>query len=121
MDTPPVTDRATVIEKDRRVREVAPFMSYGTFTGDAPLDTCAFWPVPPTSGPHPVSAPGLPPVLVVSTGDPATPYRAGVDLAKEIGGALVPYNGTRHTVVFDSAHRGVRRREVCRHDSRSGP
>ena len=57
--------------------------------------------MPPTSGPHPVSAPGLPPVLVVSTGDPATPYRAGVDLAKEIGGALVPYNGTQHTVVFD--------------------
>ena len=32
--------------KDRRAREVAPFMSYGQFTGNAPLGTCAFWPVP---------------------------------------------------------------------------
>ena len=46
--------------------------------------------MPPTSAPHPVSAPGLPPVLVVSTtDDPATPYQAGDDLAKELGGALL--------------------------------
>ena len=77
-------------------------MSYGEFTGHAPLDTCAFWPVPATSAPHTVSAAGLPPVLVVSTtDDPATPYQAGVDLAKELGGALLTYKGTQHTVVFD--------------------
>jgi hypothetical protein len=76
-------------------------MNYGQFTGDAPLSTCAFWPVPPTSGPHTVSAPGVPPVLVVSTlRDPATPYQAGVDLAKQLGGALLTYDGTQHTVVF---------------------
>ena len=101
MDQPPVTDRAKAIDEDRRIRDAAPFMSYGPFTGDAPLNTCAFWPVPPTSGPHPVSAPGLPPVLVVSTThDPATPYQAGVDLAKQLGGALLTYDGTQHTVVF---------------------
>ncbi len=102
VDEPPMTDRAKAIEEDRRVREVAPFMSYGEFTGDAPLDTCAFWPVPNTSAPHTVSAPGLPPVLVVSTiNDPATPYQAGVELAKELGGALLTYDGTQHTVVFE--------------------
>ena len=102
VDQPPVTDRAKVIEQDRRSREVAPFMSYGQFTGDAPLDTCAFWPVPPTSTPHTPSVSGLAPVLVVSTtDDPATPYQAGVDLAKELGGALLTFDGAQHTVVFE--------------------
>lgn len=102
VDSPPITDRATAVDEDQRARLAAPFMSYGQFTGNAPLDTCAFWPVPPTSAPHTVSAPGLPPVLVVSTtDDPATPYQAGVDLAKELGGALLTYKGTQHTVVFD--------------------
>ncbi len=102
VDTTPNTDRAKAIDEDRKLREVAPFMSYGEFTGNAPLDTCAFWPVPPTSGPHIINAPGLPPVLVVSTtDDPATPYQAGVDLAKQLGGALLTFNGTQHTVVFD--------------------
>ena len=101
VDQPPITDRDKVIEEDRRMREVAPFMSYGEFTGHAPLSTCAFWPVPATTTQHSASAPGLPPVLVVSTtNDPATPYQAGVDLAKQLGGALLTFNGTQHTVVF---------------------
>ena len=101
VDQPAVDDREKVIEEDRRLREVAPFMSYGEFTGHAPMSTCAFWPVPPTSTPHVASAPGLPPVLVISsTGDPATPYQAGVDLAKQLGGALLTFNGTQHTVAF---------------------
>jgi pimeloyl-ACP methyl ester carboxylesterase len=101
VDQPPITDRDKVIAEDKKMREVAPFMSYGDFTGHAPLSTCAFWPVPATSTPHSVKAPGLPPVLVVSTtNDPATPYQAGVDLAKQLGGALLTFNGTQHTVVF---------------------
>jgi pimeloyl-ACP methyl ester carboxylesterase len=101
VDEPPVTDRAKVVEEDRRSRELAPFMSYGEFTGHAPLGTCAFWPVPPTSQPHEIEVSGLPPVLVVSTtNDPATPYQAGVDLAKQLGGTLVTFEGTQHTVVF---------------------
>lgn len=103
VDQPPITDSAKVVEEDRRLREVAPFMSFGEFTGHAPMSACAFWPVPPTSTPHTVVAPGLPPVLVVSTtGDPATPFQAGVDLAKQLGGALLTFNGTQHTVVFQS-------------------
>jgi pimeloyl-ACP methyl ester carboxylesterase len=101
VDEPPVTDRAKTVEEDRRTREVAPFMSYGQFTGNAPLSTCAFWPVPPTSTPHQLKIDGLPPTLVVSTtNDPATPYQAGVDLAKQLGGALLTFDGTQHTVVF---------------------
>jgi len=101
VDQPAVTDRDKVIEEDRKLREVAPFMSYGEFTGHAPLSTCAFWPVPPTGNPHTASAPGLPPVLVISTtGDPATPYQAGVDLAKQLGGSLLTFKGTQHTVAF---------------------
>jgi pimeloyl-ACP methyl ester carboxylesterase len=101
VDQPPITDRAKVIDEDRRSREVAPFMSYGQFTGNAPLGTCAFWPVPPTSKPHTISAPGLAPTVVVSTThDPATPYKAGVDLANELRSSLLTYDGTQHTVVF---------------------
>jgi hypothetical protein len=101
VDRPPVTDRAEVVDKDRRYREAAPFMSYGEFTGNAPLSACAFWPVPPTTLPHRISVSGLPPMLVVSTtNDPATPYLAGVDLAKQLGAALLTFEGTQHTVVF---------------------
>nr|WP_199189992.1 alpha/beta hydrolase [Mycobacterium sp. ENV421] len=101
VDVAPNTDRAKAADKDRQLRQVAPFGTYGPFTGNAPLDVCAFWPVPPSSGPHTVSAPGLPPVLVVSTtGDPATPYQAGVELARQLGGVLLTFDGTQHTTVF---------------------
>jgi pimeloyl-ACP methyl ester carboxylesterase len=101
VDKPHITDRAKVIDEDRRTREVAPFISYGEFTGLAPLDTCAFWPVPATSDQHEISVKGLPPILVVSTtNDPATPYQAGVDLAAQLGGTVVTFEGTQHTVVF---------------------
>jgi len=84
VDKPPITDRAKVVEEDRRTRLAAPFMSYGEFTGLAPMDTCSFWPVPATSNQHEIKVTGLPPILVVSTtNDPATPYKAGVDLADQ--------------------------------------
>jgi len=38
--------------------------------------------------------------VVSTTHDPATPYQAGVDLAKQLGGALLTFEGTQHTVVF---------------------
>jgi pimeloyl-ACP methyl ester carboxylesterase len=102
VDRPPITDRARVAEQDRQLREVAPFMSYGQFTGYAPLGTCAFWPVPPTTQPHQISVKNLPPVLVISTThDPATPYQAGVELADQLHGALLTFNGTQHTVALE--------------------
>lgn len=102
VDDQPVTDRAAAGELDRRFREAAPFLDDGRATGQAPLDVCAFWPVPSVGEPRVPEVPGLAPVLVVSTtGDPATPYRAGVDLAEQLGGALVSYDGAQHTVVLD--------------------
>jgi hypothetical protein len=96
------TDPAVWADADRQIRQVAPFISYGTFTGFAPRDLCALWPVPATSAPHPATSPGPGKVVVVSTThDPATPYQAGVDLAREMGGSLVTFEGTQHTVVFN--------------------
>ena len=60
------------------------------------------WPVPPTSTPHAAVSPGPGKVVVVSTThDPATPYQAGVDLAKQMGAGLITFDGTQHTVVFN--------------------
>ena len=59
---------------------------------------CAFWPVPPTTQAHTPQVAGLVPTVVVSTtGDPATPYQAGVDLARQLGGRLLTFEGTQHT------------------------
>lgn len=102
VDDPPVTDPAIAGELDMRYRQAAPFLDDGRGTGAAARDVCAFWAVPATGEPHEISAPGLPTVVVVSTTeDPATPYQAGVDLAAQLGAALVTYRGNQHTVVLD--------------------
>lgn len=96
------TDPATYAAADRRAREVAPFFAYGQFTGYAPRDVCALWPVPPTTTPAPATSPGPGKVVVVSTtGDPATPYAAGVALARQLGASLITFEGSQHTVVFN--------------------
>ncbi|CCQ16103.1 Proteinase [Rhodococcus sp. AW25M09] len=101
VDGPPTTDRAAADEADARFRAAAPYLDDGRATGDAPLDLCAFWPVPNTSDPHIVDVEGLPTLVVVSTtNDPATPYQAGVELASQLRGDLVTYEGTQHTVAF---------------------
>ncbi|MCV7261223.1 alpha/beta hydrolase [Mycobacterium shimoidei] len=102
VDAPSPTDSATWVAADRKIRQVAPFLSYGQFTGFAPRDVCALWPVPASSSPHPAApvAPGK--VVVVSTThDPATPYQAGVALARQLGAPLITYEGTQHTAVFN--------------------
>lgn len=100
VDEPRLTDRARVEDATRRIIE-ATKDSFMTAT-DPPLpalDSCAFWPVPNTSEPHQPKVDGLPPTLVISTtGDPATPYTAGVNLAKALGGRLLTYEATQHTV-----------------------
>ena len=96
------------------MREAAPFLAYGDFTGFAPRDLCTMWPVPPTSTPQSASSPGPGKVVVVSvTHDPATPYQAGVDLARQMGASLITFDGTQHTVVFNGdAVRRHRRGEL---------
>lgn len=99
VDDPPITDRAVAAQQDADYRRVAPFLDDGHGSNAAPLELCAFWPVPSTSTPHKLSIPNLPKTVVISTTqDPATPYQAGVDLAQELGADLITYNGTRHTV-----------------------
>ena len=101
VDDPPINDRAVAGQQDTEYRKAAPFLDDGRGTGAAPLELCAIWPVPNTSTPHKVSAPGLPKTVVVSTTeDPATPYQAGVDLANQLGAALITYRGTRHTAAL---------------------
>ncbi|MFE2751399.1 alpha/beta hydrolase [Actinosynnema sp. NPDC059335] len=97
VDEPRVTDRAVLDDVARRYKQAAPFLDDGQPAAGA-LDACAFWPVPPSvQEQKPVT--GLPPVLVISTtGDPATPYEAGVSLAKELGGGLLTFEGNQHTV-----------------------
>jgi pimeloyl-ACP methyl ester carboxylesterase len=61
---------------------------------------CAMWPAEEEPLPA-VTAPGTPPILVVSTtNDPATPYEAGVLTAERLEtGVLLTYEGDGHTVV----------------------
>jgi pimeloyl-ACP methyl ester carboxylesterase len=97
VDEERITDRAAVADLINRATAVAPFRDDGRGVVAA-LDPCAFWPVPPTSEPHTPQVAGLPPTLTVSvTGDPATPYQAGVDLAKALNGGLLTVEGEQHT------------------------
>jgi pimeloyl-ACP methyl ester carboxylesterase len=97
VDNGGVSDPARVKELTDGVYAAAPYRA----TGKGPVEArevCAFWPVPPTSTPHTPKAPGIPQTMVVSvTGDPATPYQSGVDVAKDLGSTLITVNGTQHT------------------------
>jgi pimeloyl-ACP methyl ester carboxylesterase len=98
VDDPRITDPAVALEVAREYKEAAPFLDDGRPAAPV-LDSCAYWPVPNTSEPHVPDVPGLAKVLVISTtGDPATPYDAGVALADGLGGGLLTYEATQHTV-----------------------
>lgn len=97
VDNPPIKDRNVARDIDAQYRKVAPFLDTGNPPSSA-LDNCAFWPVPATGGPHDPHTPGLPTVMVISTTqDPATPYQAGVNLARDLNARLLTYEGTQHT------------------------
>lgn len=59
---------------------------------------CTGWDAP-TAFPAPLTAAGAPPILVVSTtGDPATPYQMGADVAHTLAkGVLLTWQGHGHT------------------------
>jgi pimeloyl-ACP methyl ester carboxylesterase len=100
VDDKPVTDPNTVLEASKRALAAAPFEDSDTGP-DPARDPCAFWPVPNTSQPHQPHVTGLPQVMVISvTGDPATPYQAGVNLAKALNARLLTAVGTQHTVAL---------------------
>ncbi|MBB5960640.1 pimeloyl-ACP methyl ester carboxylesterase [Saccharothrix tamanrassetensis] len=99
MDLPRRTP-AEQTEANRRIREAAPFTDDGRPVQQT-HHLCAAWPKPP-SRTRPWLADdvaGLPPTLTVSTtGDVATPYQAGVDLAEALGGSLLTVDGAQHGV-----------------------
>jgi pimeloyl-ACP methyl ester carboxylesterase len=100
VDEDRVTDPAAIADGAARELAAAPYRDAGRGVVAA-RDRCAFWPVPPTSTPHRPQVAGLPPTVVVSTtGDPATPYQAGVDLAAALGGALLRVEGDQHGAVL---------------------
>jgi pimeloyl-ACP methyl ester carboxylesterase len=77
-------------------RQASPLIGASFAWGDL---TCAYWPVPPKSEPHPVHYAGSPPIVVVGTiHDPATPYPGAQLMAQQLGAAvLLTYNGDGHT------------------------
>lgn len=100
VDNERITDPAEIADTIRRFYEASPFQDPGRGVVAA-RDVCAFWPVPPTSTPRTPQVDGLEPVLVISsTGDPATPYQAGVDLARALGGVLLSVEINQHTVAL---------------------
>jgi len=96
------------VDLKRRVQEVAPFTDAG-LGPDGARDPCESWPAEPTLGfPHATDIEGVPQTLVLSiTGDPATPYEAGVSLADALGSALLTVEGEQHTVAFSGANQCV--------------
>lgn len=97
IDDPRVTDPNAQRASNARYREAAPFLDDGQPPSSA-LDTCAYWPVPSTARQEPATDSGAPPPLVISTtGDPATPYQSGVHLANAMGGGLLTFLSTQHT------------------------
>jgi hypothetical protein len=100
VDEQRTTDPAAVADGAARELAAAPYEDAGR-GAVAARDKCVFWPVPPTSTPHRPQVAGLPPTVVVSTtGDPATPYQAGVDLAAALGGTLLRVEGEQHGAVL---------------------
>ncbi len=81
--------------------------------------TCSLWPLPATRPPHPVTAPGSPPIVVIgSTGDPATPYAGAQALAGRAvpGRAAHPGRRRPHRVSGQRLHPGPRRPLPARPD-----
>lgn len=88
----------------QKINAAAPFFD----TGDPAVvvdGLCKYLP-PSQSRPVPLGdLSGLPTTLVISTtGDPATPYESGVDLAKALDARLVTVNGNSHTAFLNTGN-----------------
>lgn len=95
LDHPRESDAESQASIDRIIAaapRVGPYFAAGP-------SVCDFWPVPPRGTAEPFSIPNGPPVLVIATtGDPATPYEWGVQLASELETAiLLSVEGDSHT------------------------
>lgn len=93
VDYPSIKDPNVARDVDTQFRKIAPFRDTGQPPSPA-LDNCAFWPVPPTGGPHHPQTSGLPPVLVISTTqDPIVGYQSGVNVARDLNARLLTFEG----------------------------
>lgn len=102
MDTDAVKSQDRASELAEQVRAAAPFADDGRASRRSARDTCAFWPIPPTTAPAAIEpGPDLPATVTVSTtGDPATPYANGLALADQLRGSVLTVQGTQHTGAF---------------------
>lgn len=89
-------DPDEVLDAGKRAARLAPHLGEAVVTD---YIRCALWPAPSQPLP-PIEAAGSPPIVVISTtGDPATPYQAGVDLARALPeGVLLTNVGEGHTI-----------------------
>ena len=90
-----IASESELIATASRLRTEAPFLGPDNAWLGSP---CPFWPVRPRAISDVLPPKGLGKVLVVSTtNDPATPYEAGVALARQLNAALLTLEGDSHT------------------------
>jgi len=95
-DTPEEAGKA-YIEAGNKIDETLPHFS-SLYYGDIP---CPFWPVRSTNPdrPEPLTAEGIPTLVLGATVDPATPYNQGVQVYKRLAdGYLVTMQGGAHII-----------------------
>jgi pimeloyl-ACP methyl ester carboxylesterase len=100
MDNP----RRTPAEQTELVRQMyaaAPFLDPGRPVAERHHE-CEAWPQPPTrSEPWVTGGVDVPPTLTISvTGDPATLYEGGVNLARVLDGSLLTVEGAQHGIAL---------------------
>ena len=95
------TDRAVVADTNRRANAAAPFTDPGRGAGRRAGRVRVLAGAADRRARTRRRSRACAPTLVVSTtGDPATPYQAGVDLARQLGGRLLTFEGTQHTAAL---------------------
>jgi len=99
------TDRPGVAGIQRLAQEwksVSPRFGEYLAWGNLPF---TYWRSAPTNVPHPISAPGSPPIVVIGTRyDPATPYQWAQALAKQLTqGRFIGWNGDGHTAYLQGS------------------
>lgn len=100
MDSPRRTP-AEQTEFARQISAAAPFTDLGLPVPESHHE-CEAWPEPPTMPQPWITGPvDVPPTLTVSiTGDPATPYQGGINLARVLGGSLLTVEGAQHGIAL---------------------
>ncbi|HHY07628.1 MAG TPA: alpha/beta hydrolase [Corynebacteriales bacterium] len=97
MDKDTDVSHAEQIDIQRRYLKAMPFADPGGKIEDVPKELCASWPARNTIKAHPPRVKSNGNIIVVSTtGDPATPYMAGVRLARDMDAPLITYVGEGH-------------------------